>query len=200
MIKNSGINNKLNGADYLLLLLYLDNQKPIKGAIRLMKMMFLFEKEIADLLKNEGLDSGILPNFIAYDFGAFSKDVYDQIELFQSIDFIKVEYVYTSEDLAEVDYIEDKPLVDEFYLCDNQVRQIAGRYYEYKIVKHGIDFIEQKIIGEKLIATNQLNILEQFKKRINSLSPRQILRYTYTKYPEYTENSLIKSEVLGDEQ
>lgn len=46
---------KLNGADYLLLLLYLDNKKPILGAIRLEKMMFLFNMEIAPILKEKGL-------------------------------------------------------------------------------------------------------------------------------------------------
>jgi hypothetical protein len=83
-------------------------------------------------------------------------------------------------------------------LRDNQVRQFDGKYYEYKIAKNDVNFVQQKIIGEKLIMQNQLDILEHFKKRINSLSPKQILRYTYTKYPEYTANSLIKSEVLGD--
>jgi hypothetical protein len=47
--------SKLIGSDYLLLLLYLDNKKPIKGAIRLTKMMFLFNEEIAPYLKKKGL-------------------------------------------------------------------------------------------------------------------------------------------------
>ena len=93
-------NKKLNGADYLLLLLYLDNGNPIRGAVRLMKMMFLFEKEIAPLLKNKGLDSNKLPEFIAYDFGAFSKDVYEQIDLFKSIEFIIVKNIEADEEMA----------------------------------------------------------------------------------------------------
>ena len=48
-------NKKLNGADYLLLLLYLDNKSPILGAIRLEKMMFLFNEEIAPRLKKNGI-------------------------------------------------------------------------------------------------------------------------------------------------
>ena len=72
-------NKKLNGADYLLLLLYLDNKSPILGAIRLEKMMFLFNNEIAPRLKETGLDSDKLPEFIAYNFGPFSKDVYEQV-------------------------------------------------------------------------------------------------------------------------
>lgn len=34
--------SKMTGADYLLLLLYLDNCSAINGAIRITKMMFLF--------------------------------------------------------------------------------------------------------------------------------------------------------------
>ena len=48
---------KLNGADYLLLLLYLNNKEPILGAVRLEKMMFLFNMEIAPILKEKGLES-----------------------------------------------------------------------------------------------------------------------------------------------
>lgn len=196
------VNKKLNGADYLLLLLYLDNKKPIKGAVRLMKMMFLFDKEIADLLKSKGLDTGIMPEFIAYDYGAFSKEVYEQVELFKSIEFIKVRDIKASEELAEVDDLEDEPFINEEYARDNQllpmVRHVDEKYYEYEIAKNGIAFVEQKIIGDSLISQSQLDILEQFKEKINSLSPKQILRYTYTKYPEYTANSLIKDEVLCD--
>ena len=36
------MSGKLSSSDYLLLLLDLDNREPIVGAIRLMKMMFLF--------------------------------------------------------------------------------------------------------------------------------------------------------------
>ena len=192
-------NNRLIGADYLLLLLYLDNKTPVKGAVRLMKMMFLFEKEIAALLKNKGLDAENLPEFFAYDYGAFSRDVYEQIELFKGINFITVKNINASEELSEVDDIEDEPFINEEYSRDNPVRQINGKCYEYKIAKKGIDFVLKEIIGKKMINDTQLGILEQFKKKINSLSPKQILRYTYTKYPEYTVNSLIKGEVLGDE-
>jgi hypothetical protein len=190
--------NKLNGADYLLLLLYVDNKKPIKGAVRLMKMMFLFEKEIAPILKSKGLNPENLPEFFPFDFGAFSKDVYEQVELFKNIDFIKVRNLYGAEEMAEVDDLEDEPFINEEYQRDSKVRQLDGKYYEYRIVKNGVGFIEQEIIGKNLITEVQLNVLAQFKVRINTLSPKQILRYTYTKYPEYTANSLIKDEVLGN--
>ena len=80
---------KLIGADYLLLLLYLNEKEPIKGAVRLTKMMFLFEKQIAPVLKEKGLESDKLPEFFAYNYGPFSKDIYQQLDLFKSINFIE---------------------------------------------------------------------------------------------------------------
>ena len=68
---------KLTGADALLLLLFLDDKKPIDGAIRLTKMMFLFEKEIAPILKKNGIELDNPPVFFAYNYGPFSKDVYE---------------------------------------------------------------------------------------------------------------------------
>ena len=189
-------NNKLNGADYLLLLLYLNNKQPIYGAIRLTKMMFLFEKEIAPILKNKGLDSEDLQNFIAYNFGPFSKDVYEQVELFKGIKFIQVTSVKANEDMAEVDDLEESAFIDEMknrgYILNSN-----GKYYKYCILSKGEEYTEAMIMPN--VSEEQRQILESFKNKITSLSPKQILKYVYTKYPEFAENSLIKDEVLDDE-
>lgn len=42
--------SKMTGADYLLLLLYLDNCSAINGAIRITKMMFLFATNILSII------------------------------------------------------------------------------------------------------------------------------------------------------
>ena len=187
---------KLNGADYLLLLLYLNDKKPILGAIRLTKMMFLFEKEIAPILKKEGLDSENLPNFIAYNFGPFSKDVYEQVELFKGIKFIQVTNINANEEMAEVDDLEEAAYTDEMenrgYALNSD-----GKYYKYQILSTGERYVVEKI--KQNISDKQEAILSAFKSKITSLSPKQILKYVYTKYPDYAENSLIKKEVLEDE-
>lgn len=45
------MSSKLLGSDYLLILLYINDKQPIRGAVRLMKMMFLFNEQIAPILK-----------------------------------------------------------------------------------------------------------------------------------------------------
>lgn len=187
---------QLNGADYLLLLLFLNNKQPILGAIRLTKMMFLFEKEIAPILKSKGLDSENLPGFIAYNYGPFSKDVYEQIELFKGIKFIQVSNIKAEEEMAEVDDLEEAPFTDEMsnygYSLNND-----GKYYKYQILSTGERFVNERILPD--ITPEQIRILSDFKKKITSLTPKQILKYVYLKYPEYAENSLIKDEVLDYE-
>ena len=189
-------NKKLNGADYLLLLLCLDNRAPIYGAIRLEKMMFLFNEEIAPRLKETGLDSDKLPGFISYNFGPFSKDVYEQVELFKGIGFLQVTDLKAREELIEADDWEEGPFDEELRYSGFQLNE-EKRYYKYQMLKLGEEYVNSKIIPE--LTPEQLSMLLQFKKKITSLSPKQILRYVYTKYPQYTSNSLIKDEVFDDD-
>lgn len=189
-------NKKLNGADYLLLLLYLDNKSPILGAIRLEKMMFLFNNEIAPRLKDTGLDSDKLPEFIAYNFGPFSKDVYEQVELFKGIGFLQVINLKAKEELIEADDWEEGPFSKELDYTGFQLNE-EKRYYKYQMLDLGADYVSEKICPE--LTAEQLTMLLQFKKKITSLSPKQILRYVYTKYPDFTSNSLIKNEVFDDD-
>ena len=189
-------NKKLNGADYLLLLLCLDNRAPIYGAIRLGKMMFLFNEEIAPRLKETGLCSDKLPGFISYNFGPFSKDVYEQVELFKGIGFLQVTDLKAREELIEADNWEEGPFDEELRYSGFQLNEKKS-CYKYQMLKLGEEYVNSKIIPE--LTPEQLSILLQFKKKITSLSPKQILRYVYTKYPKYTSNSLIKDEVFDDD-
>lgn len=187
---------KLNGADYLLLLLFLNQKQPIMGAIRLTKMMFLFEKEIAPALKAKGLESDNLPGFIAYNFGPFSKDVYEQVELFRGIKFIQVTNIKAGEEMGEVDDLEEAPFTDEMSNYGYALNT-DGKYYKYQILTTGERYVLETIMP--CITQEQESILSSFKRKITSLSPKQILKYVYTKYPEYAANSLIKDEVLDNE-
>ena len=191
--------NKLSGADYLLLLLYVDGNSSIKGAIRLMKMMFLFNKEISSLLKINDNEKTTFSEFFAYDFGPFSKDVYDQVELFKVIEFITIKDIYATEEMIEVDNTEEDIFINEMFAQDKRIKGVDGKYLEYTIIKNGVQYVKQEIIDKKLITQEQISILEQFKKKMNLITPKQILRYVYTKYPEFTANSIIKNEVLGDD-
>ena len=189
---------KLTGADALLLLLFLDNQTPIDGAVRLTKMMFLFENEIAPVLKTKNIELNNLPEFFAYNYGPFSKDIYEQLELFSSIKFIKINNLKAKEELVEVDDWQEQPFENETVESEKDAElDEDGKYFQYVIEKMGISFVNERILPN--VSNDIIQLLTDFKKKINSLSPKAILKYVYTNYPDYTKNSVIKDEVLGSE-
>lgn len=186
---------KMLGADYLLLLLYLNNQEPIKGAVRLTKMMFLFNKQISEALKRKGLESEQLPNFIAYNYGPFSKDVYEQIELFKSIGFVSVTDINTKEEMSGIDDVVEAEFIDECYQGDSELKT-ENNFWEYRITDVGKGFVEKELLED--LTDEQKGILEAFKRKITEMPIKQLLYYVYTNYPDYTEKSLIKDEVLDN--
>jgi hypothetical protein len=186
--------NKLSGGDYLLLLLYLDDRKPINGAVRLTKMMFLFDKEIQPELKKKGLGSEKLPDFLAYNFGPFSKDLYELLEFFQNIQFIKTTD-RQAEDMSEIDDWNGE-WFDDAYNEINCGININSKYMKYELNDLGSKYVEEKILPN--LTGEQQKILEQFKTKIVNTTAKNILRYVYTKYPDYAINSLIKAEITGD--
>lgn len=186
---------KMLGADYLLLLLYLNDQEPIKGAVRLIKMMFLFNKQISETLKRKGLESEQLPSFIAYNYGPFSKDVYEQIELFTSIGFVSVRDISTKEEMSGIDDVVETEFIDECYQGDSELKT-ENNFWEYRITDVGKGFVEKKLLAD--LTDEQRGILEAFKRKITEMPIKQILYYVYTNYPDYTEKSLIKDEVLDN--
>jgi uncharacterized phage-associated protein len=184
---------KLIGADYLLLLLYLNGKEPIEGAVKLTKMMFLFEKQIAPVLKEKGLESDKLPEFFAYNYGPFSKDIYQQLDLFESINFIQINDTYSDEELSSVDNMSENEFVDECYEGNVELKT-ENNYRVYRITDEGSGYVESELLP--VIEEQHKILLEQFKKKITDMPIKKLLHYVYTKYPEYTDKSLIKEEVL----
>lgn len=192
------MSNKLSSSDYLLLLLDLDDRKPIVGAIRLMKMMFLFDKEISPIISKKGAKLDVMPEFVAYDFGPFSKDIYEQIELFQNLKFIKTDSVSTNDSTDELDdwetlYGED---IFDVELKDGYRKlNIDYKSIKYAIEDRGHRYVEKMIIPE--LSKEVLDLLLNFKKKLNSVTTQQLLYYVYSRYEKYTTESKIKTRVLG---
>lgn len=192
------MSNKLSSSDYLLLLLDLDDRKPIVGAIRLMKMMFLFDKEISPIISKKGAKLDVMPEFVAYDFGPFSKDIYEQIELFQNLKFIKTDSVSTNDSTDELDdwetlYGED---IFDIELKDGYRKlNIDYKSIKYVIEDRGHRYVEKMILPE--LSKEVLDLLLNFKKKLNSVTTQQLLYYVYSRYEKYTTESKIKTKVLG---
>lgn len=139
-----------------------------------------------------------MPDFFAYNYGPFSKDLYDQIELFSGIGFINIKdlSVAVAEEMSGVDNVIEKEFIDECYEDEDEYKS-ENNFWEYSITDIGSGFIEQELI--KNISLEQMDILKQFKRKITEMPIKQLLYYVYTKYPQYTENSLIKDKVLQND-
>lgn len=189
------IATKLNGADYLLILFYLPDGEctTIEGKTRITKMMFLFNKEVFPKLNLEGLTpEDKLPQFEAYNFGPFSRDVHEQLYLFRNIGFLGVEERPLINTPDEADLADDALGLNE----EEDLDLTAGplTIERYFLLEKGKNFVEEKLLP--LLNDHQIETLTLYKKRINQMRLQDLLSYVYRKYPEYTVNSLIKDKVM----
>ena len=184
---------KLNGADYLLLLFYLPGvtnkyREPITGRTRITKMMFLFREEIFKKLELGDLTlESDLPNFEAYHYGPFSKDVHEQLALFTNIGFLE-------ETLILINNRDESDLDEDITGLNEDEEEINSDYIsQYKLTDVGAQYVEKKII--QCLDQKQIDFLIEFKKRINSITLNTLLSYVYNKYPKYAEKSRIRNKV-----
>lgn len=230
------MDKNIKSKDILLMLLYLpgennDINEPIIGRTRITKMIFIFEQEILKKLKSN-VDDAKLPEFIAYNYGPYSKELIDDINFLSTLGFIEKKYLssgISKADEAELTKIietdmtddicdeygeisiegnphEDSSKLDEFQLDDDddyganniifdtQKNESYMNEVEYLLTKKGIDYVKEKIVCK--FDDNDIKLLAQFKKKINSLKLSTILDYVYNKYPDYAEKSLIKDKYL----
>jgi len=188
-------NLKLSGKHILLLLLYSPGEtpnynEPIIGRTRIMKMMFLFDKKVKkEILKDSNIELISFPEFFAWNYGPFSKDVFNDLEFFINNGFIEgnpLQVERSEIELSEYEnWMEDYVFNGEDELLLNIEAQEC-----FQLTENGKKFVAEKIY-EKL-SENQRNIIIIFKKSINKATLNAILRYVYLDYPDYTRKSKIK--------
>jgi len=190
---------KLSGRDMLLILLYLPGKtgeynEAVEGRTRLTKMMFIFNEELSERLNN--LDQDSLPDFFAYDYGPFSKNLFDDLRFFMNIDFIQ-EIEEDKNNLSEAE------MGEYMYDINNQrgfeenvdvlnIEPPSSVYYN--LTEKGKEYVKNELI--ELLDEQQKDFLIKFKKKINVLSLDAILEYVYKNYPKYASESKIKDKYL----
>ncbi len=192
------MNEKLKSVDIIMLLLYSPGytenyNEPISGRTKITKMLFLFEKELAKKFKLDKItgEEDIF-NFKAWNYGPMSSTIFKDIDFLKNIGFIKttdnVSSNLTIEEVQEYNYYSEK------YNDDTDTEFQTETYH---LSEKGLNFIKDKQKYDKL-SDNQKLYLKEFKKQFNKAPLRDILKYVYTTYPEFTEKSLIKDKVLGE--
>ncbi len=187
-----------NSKDLILLLLYAKGFKgkqcePIIGKTRLMKMIFLFDKELKkkfNLAKTISDDA--FPDFTAYDYGPYSEQVYIDLEFLVDLNFVKVKKVKDEEDDISTELLEY-----EYWQAgsgDTDTSDFEEVMEEFSLTPNGLGFIQEELTGLK---AEQWEALDKFKSRCTGIQLKALLRYVYAKYPTFTTNSKIRDEVLS---
>jgi uncharacterized protein YwgA len=181
-------------SDIVLLLLYpfTNNEGAIVGTTRLQKLLFLLEKE-------GGVDPKLTQfNFVPYKFGPASKRLYDDLEFLTGLGLIErsdhkpFEIEKGPED---IDAISADDLLSEREESDDprSLEQIPADSTVYRIAEKGLEHLRTN----QLVNSDQFRAAEKVKRKFSRYSLTELLRYVYSKYPDYTVESEIKERFNG---
>jgi transcription termination factor NusB len=190
---------KSKRGDYLLMLLYADNQSPLVGRTRLQKIAFLFEKEI---LKKYEFDKKFeleeVMEFKPYNYGPFSGKVFDFMELFESVGLVEK----SNGENPEKDFDNDIFINDLLQEDDNEwAEEMLAEYKEqfiqvYALTEKGRKYVEKKLW--KSLDTTKVEALNQLKRNLAEIHLKLLLKYVYTQYPNFSTESKIKEDILEE--
>jgi len=176
-----------NSKDLILLLLYAKGYRskqcePIAGKTRLMKMIFLFDKELKkkfNLVKT--VSDEAFPDFTAYDYGPYSEQVYIDLKFLVDLGFVKVKKVKADEDDVSTELLEY-----EYWQAgsgDMDALDFDESMEEFSLTPNGRDFVKVELAG---LTAQQWEALNKFKSRCTAIPLKALLRYLYAKYPKLT--------------
>jgi len=151
----------------------------IEGITRLEKLLFLLEREtdVSDLLTEDA-------DFRSHNFGPFSAKVYHAVDVLAAAGLVtdSAEVGSTTEESWESDVVlgigMDPYMTRDISLTDR------GRKYYRSLVSELPDSAEEEIT--------------ELKNRFGSIPLRQLVRYVYKRYPQYTDKSQIRESILGN--
>ena len=188
--------------DEIILTLLAKNNGPIVGTTRLQKLLFLIEKE--GHIEPENTSFGFEP----YRFGPASKSLYDDLEFLVNMGYMeKTGSPNIEPKLHGLNEIEDLD-GEEFLSSGDDENDDAGNSDEekeieiktagndlivYKITQKGIDQLTKK----GLLESSESKIIDSMRKKYGNKSLIELLRYVYTRYPDYTTESEIRKQVNG---
>lgn len=165
----------------------------ISGRTRLMKMIFLFKEEFfKEFTKDKNLGDVKLPDFTPYDYGPFSAEVYEALEWLVNMEFVSVLPEHVA--LSDME-TESKEL--EYWMITSGDDGGRDRFEGdvFALSEQGEAFYNSVVPGWG-ISDSQMELLARFKKRCTEISLSSLLHYVYHNYPEMTNKSRIRDEVL----
>ena len=190
-----------NRKDVLLLLLYSPGRtdstnEPIDGRTRLTKMLFLFKQEaLKHFRQGTQITEENFYEFFPWNFGPFSRDVYDDLTFFELRGFI-------ARDESTEDTLPEAAAEWDRWLDLSRSDSSDDSYSEYdeqafKLTPRGEKFASS--LYESL-SHDQRTLLKGFKSKLVTTPLKAMLQYVYSNYPEQTTKSQIKDKILGSDR
>ncbi|MDS0297537.1 hypothetical protein NDI76_02120 [Halogeometricum sp. S1BR25-6] len=131
----------------------------IEGRTRLQKLVFLMEQELGEQL--DVLLDGSDYNFIAYDYGPFSKQLYDDLEYLDDAGLIEME----EEDMA-----------------NGKIK------FTYRPTDKGQKWVQHQLSDQN--AQEAQSLAEDLKSEYNGMLLSDLIDEVYAEYPKFAENSV----------
>lgn len=142
-----------------LALMYAGDGEPIEGRTRLQKLVFLMQKRLEeageDPLQSDDYE------FIPYDYGPFSKELYDDLDETMACNMVEGR----EEDLGE-----------------DKVK------YDYEIQEDGEKWVSEQLSKEE--AQRILEFAEEIRDEYGDVYLSDLIDEVYSRYPKYAENSI----------
>lgn len=165
--------------DAIVLLLGSHEPKAIRGITRLEKLIFLFQRET-----ESGTDLTEDPEFEAYNFGPFSRKVYQAVDTLSAAGLIEDSARLSSstdDSREEGELIGGGSALTPYSTRDFRLTAVGEEYY-------------QALVRELPHRTRKS--AARLRTRFEDWTLRGLVRYVYEKYPSYAENSLIRDQFL----
>ncbi len=185
--------------DLIMLLLYAKGHRgqqaePVRGRTRLMKMVFLFKMEVRRKFNmDKAVPQAALPDFIPYDYGPFSPQVFTDVDFLADLGLVQVKRVGAS--------LQERAIASQEYEhwrmgeALDESDEVSGEE-EFSLSIKGKGFVEEKQAGE--LSPQQWTTLNELKARCTAAPLKALLRYVYTNYPKYSTESEIRNQILSE--
>lgn len=174
---------ELVGSDLVLLLLAAPTQVAsavgrVNGVTRLEKLLYLAERETK---ATQAVTSERL-NFKPYDYGPFSKEVYEAVEILEESKLVREERQIDGRTVDSLEDLDVTGTIDEDeYVTRCFVLTDAGKAVGAYLGRQYPDVVKS---------------LSQVKDRYADRPLTSLIRYVYRTYPESAVNSKIRDQVL----
>jgi uncharacterized protein YwgA len=179
-VKVSRAPEPLQSADLVLLLVGAEAPEGapsgrLDGITRLEKLLFLVDKET-----DVPHDVDVPFPFRPYNYGPYSREVYEAVELLEEARLVEEERVLEGNTL------------DEMEEASTVTAEREGVERRFRLTDHG-----RLVAG--LLARQHPDAAQKIadvKRSYAGMPLQQLIRYVYRKYPEYAEQSKIRDQVL----